>query len=255
MSCNASKDTTDILLTPEEYKDKFQIDKDTPHIEDIDADEIAKLIKNGKIKLHLKSNVKTVSEKALEHALDIRKFEIELYWKRATYFWTFLGATLAGFLAVQANVNLEAVIKQDLSVIIACLGIVFSFAWVCVNQGSKYWQVNWEKHVDALEDEHIGPLYKTIMPPDKSLLPPMSVTKINLLVSWYIFMLWILLLIYSLLPTFSLDNHVNGEYVAIILVTVVFCVSLLLCGRSSSANTDKTHAKLRETWGVKKEKI
>ena len=38
-------------------------------------------------------------EKALEHALDIRKFEIELYWKRATYFWTFIGATLAGFVA------------------------------------------------------------------------------------------------------------------------------------------------------------
>lgn len=37
-------------------------------------------------------------EKALNQALDIRKFEIELYWKRATYFWTFIGATMAGFL-------------------------------------------------------------------------------------------------------------------------------------------------------------
>jgi hypothetical protein len=37
----------------------------------------------------------------LGFALDIRKFEIELYWKRATYFWTFIGATFAAYGAVQ----------------------------------------------------------------------------------------------------------------------------------------------------------
>ena len=31
-------------------------------------------------------------KKALKQVLDIRKFEIELYWKRATYFWTFIAA-------------------------------------------------------------------------------------------------------------------------------------------------------------------
>ena len=40
----------------------------------------------------------TKKEKALDHALDIRKFEIELYWKRAAYFWTFIAATLAGYM-------------------------------------------------------------------------------------------------------------------------------------------------------------
>lgn len=29
-------------------------------------------------------------EKAYERACDTRKFEIELYWKRATYFWAFI---------------------------------------------------------------------------------------------------------------------------------------------------------------------
>jgi hypothetical protein len=32
-------------------------------------------------------------QKALGYTLDIRKFEIGLYWKRATYFWAFIGAT------------------------------------------------------------------------------------------------------------------------------------------------------------------
>ena len=42
---------------------------------------------------------KEIRTKALERALDIRKFEIDLYWKRAAYFWTFIAATLAGFIA------------------------------------------------------------------------------------------------------------------------------------------------------------
>lgn len=29
-------------------------------------------------------------EKALLQTLDVRKFEIELYWERAAYFWTLL---------------------------------------------------------------------------------------------------------------------------------------------------------------------
>ena len=73
-------------------------------------------------------------ESALQHALDIRKFEIELYWKRATYFWTFIGVALAGYGAVfAASVDL----KTDLLVILSCLGFVFSFAWFCVNRGSS----------------------------------------------------------------------------------------------------------------------
>ena len=66
-------------------------------------------------------------EKALQLALDIRKFEIELYWKRATYFWTFIAAALAAFGAIQAS-SIEN--KTDLSVILSCLGIVFSFGFL-----------------------------------------------------------------------------------------------------------------------------
>lgn len=85
-------------------------------------------------------------EKALEHAMDIREFEIDLYWKRATYFWTFIGASLAGYAAVQASSTIPD--KSDLSVMLSCLGIVLSFGWFCVNCGSKQWQENWENHVD-----------------------------------------------------------------------------------------------------------
>lgn len=45
----------------------------------------------------LSETPKSDAEKALQFALDIRKFEIDLYWKRATYFWAFLAVTLAGY--------------------------------------------------------------------------------------------------------------------------------------------------------------
>src|SRR5579864_817840 len=99
---------------------------------------------------------------ALKNALEIRKFEIDLYWKRAAYFWTFIGATFAAYGAVQAS-SAHADVKTDLSVIASCLGLVFSLGWFLANRGSKQWQENWENHVDLLEDEIIGPLYKTVL--------------------------------------------------------------------------------------------
>ena len=44
-------------------------------------------------------------DKLTEKILDIRKYEIELYWKRAAYFWTFIGATFGGYLAVGNSSN------------------------------------------------------------------------------------------------------------------------------------------------------
>ena len=39
-------------------------------------------------------------EKAFEKIHDIRKFEIDLYWKRATYNWTFIAAIFAGYFTI-----------------------------------------------------------------------------------------------------------------------------------------------------------
>jgi len=88
-----------------------------------------------------------VRERAADQTLDIRKFEIDLYWKMTTYFWTFMAATLAVLIAIQTS---DADNKQNLSVVLSCLGFVFSFTWACVNRDSKLWQENWEKHLDIL---------------------------------------------------------------------------------------------------------
>ena len=182
----------------------------------------------------------SINAKALEHALDIRKFEIDLYWKRATYFWTFIAATLAGFVAIQASSSTN---KTDLSVLLCNLGVVFSFGWLCVNRGSKHWQQNWENHVDMLEDQVIGPLYKVILSrgqPKKlgewivHLLTgpsPISVSKINQLISLFVTFMWLGLLLYSL-PTFSCERPVNWYYIGIVTLTSLACLGFVTIGRT-----------------------
>ena len=184
--------------------------------------------------------MKCVRKQALERALDTRKFEIELYWKRATYFWTFIGATLAGFIAIQASIVPS---KNDLSVMLSCVGLVFSFAWFCVNRGSKHWQENWEKHVDMLEDSVTGPLYKVVLTRGKPQgtgqhvrhwltgPSPLSVSKINQLISLYVFVLWAGLIWYSL-PEFNLNAKINWFYFSLILLSFFSCISFLILARS-----------------------
>src|SRR5882724_9896709 len=131
---------------------------------------------------------------ALKYALDIRKFEIELYWKRATYFWALIAASFAGYFALQ---NTELTKRNEFSIfIISCIGLVLSFAWYLVNRGSKYWQENWERHVDVLSETVIGPLYRTTISWEyRSLLDPtggfpFSVSRINQTVSLFVTLLW-----------------------------------------------------------------
>lgn len=105
----------------------------------------------------------TLKREALKQALDIRKFEIELYWKRATYFWGFLIVIFAGYFAVLGSDTIGETSKLNMLLIISCIGFLFSAGWFLVNKGSKYWLNNWEKHVDNLEDEIMGPLYKSYL--------------------------------------------------------------------------------------------
>lgn len=182
----------------------------------------------------------SIQAAALSHALDIRKFEIDLYWKRASYFWTFIGAALAGYVAVQASNSLT---KTSPSILLSCLGLVFSFAWLLANRGSKYWQENWENHVDMLEDAVTGPLYKVVLsrrkPSGHSAFishaltgpSPFSVSKINQLLSLFVTLIWIVLLFTSL-PPFSIRAPVNWTYSLEVTGAMLTCIALFILGRT-----------------------
>ena len=177
----------------------------------------------------VKDKPTTRAEKALEHALDIRKFEIGLYWQRATYFWALIAAAFAGYFAILSADKLPN--KEFLAFILSCIGFTFTWAWFQANRGSKYWQENWENHVDLLEDNITGPLYKTVLSrPDKDMASanseidkettfekyitsprPISVSKINQLVSLYTLLLWIGLSIYSITQIHHAPGIIFGE--------------------------------------------
>lgn len=192
-------------------------------------------------------------ERALNLALDIRKFEIELYWKRATYFWTFIAASLAAFGAIQAS---SIANKEDLSIILSCFGTVFSFGWLAVNRGSKHWQENWENHVDMLEDKEVGPIYKVIItrsPPKgcrekimHCITGPsqISVSKVNQIISLYISLLWIVLLVYSL-PEFKTESSIHWGYVFIITLTTLTCLAFFYRLGSTYKDGFKHNATIR----------
>jgi hypothetical protein len=140
-----------------------------------------------------------LGEKALKQAHDIRKFEIDLYWKRATYFWLLNAAAFTAYAAMAD--------KTDLRLFMASFGLVLSFSWYLVNRGSKQWQQNWEYHVDMLEDNVTGPLYKTVIVEDNRtsrvrtvITGPgqFSVSKVNIIVSLFIVVLWSILVLRAL---------------------------------------------------------
>jgi len=110
---------------------------------------------------------------ACKLAYEIRKFEIELYWKRATYFWTFqlIAFTALGFVLKDGQCK-----SLPLLLIAESIGVITALAGYLTARGSKFWQENWEAHVDLLEHEMGMRLTQVILCREP---PQFSVSRIN----------------------------------------------------------------------------
>jgi hypothetical protein len=106
-----------------------------------------------------------------------------------------------------------------------------------VNKGSKFWQENWENHVELLEDKIFGPLYKTIAKrPDNPtsfidsivdffVAPtPFSVSRVNQLVSIFMVSIWGLILYSSVAPICYYSCTVEWEKAIPVFLALVTCV-------------------------------
>ncbi|WP_422004971.1 hypothetical protein [Roseivirga pacifica] len=162
-------------------------------------------------------------ERALERAWKNRDFEIELYWKRATYFWAFTAATFtAYFVVISQDTGSVLAKKEYLELVVAIMGFIFSLAWLQVNRGSKKWQENWEKHIDQLEDEITGPIYKTVLIRDRP-----SVSKTNQKISAFVTAIWVFLIAnYFDLPE-KIEFNMNPVELIAILIGFYFTLDLL----------------------------
>jgi hypothetical protein len=161
------------------------------------------------------------SQKALKIALDTRKFEISLYWQRTAYFWALIAAAFAGYFAVLSAGKIACDMKSFCAFTLSCLGFIFSLAWFLVNRGSKFWQENWEHHVDLLEDAHCGPLYKTVLQSERRGITdgaPVSVSRVNQWVALFTIFIWLVLGIVQLPPPLRaiVENHWHYCFVGVI---------------------------------------
>ena len=183
----------------------------------------------------------TKAKAALALALDTRKFEITLYWQRTAYFWALIAAAFAGYFAVLSAEHISP--KPFYAFSLACIGFVFSLAWFRVNRGSKFWQENWERHVDLLEDAQHGPLYKTVLQGDvskRSLASggPVSVSRVNQWVAIFTIAIWLVLGTVQLWP-FNASAPLDWRYVSVAIVTAVAAL-LLLFNTTSQLARDMT---------------
>ena len=175
---------------------------------------------------------KSIREKTLEKAWQVRDFEIKLYWERAKYFWAFIASTFAGYFISLGGPSKDF---KELPFIIIIIGIIFSLAWTLVNIGSKNWQKNWELHIDRLEENFTGPLYRTVLD-----IKNYSVSRINIITSIFIIVIWILLAI-----SFFINNKhtLNWIIISFTLIIAIFFIWILLhlgrTGRSKKKNIFK----------------
>lgn len=192
---------------------------------------------------------KALKAEALKQALDIRKLEVELYWKRTTYFWTINAAIFAGYFTIKySNQNIDFYVAP----LVSCIGLIISFGWYIANRGAKYWQENWELHVDLLEDEVMGPLYKTT-PSTKRFAAfhpicafPFSVSKVNQILSLFMTVIWAG--IAALNIPWVRVTFLKWEYShwLLILLTIATLVSLFFFGRTNRMKNIKVEMFTRE---------
>lgn len=164
---------------------------------------------------------------ALSRAHEIRKFEIELYWKRAAHFWLLQAAvfTAIGLTWRFASSDLSPLIP----VALAALGSVTAFAGYLSARGSKFWQENWELHIDMLEDEFEGRLHKTAYVGDDGIA--WSVSGVNDRLAFCFFLFWLAILAsaifavdsswFSWLPAFLLTS--GFQTISILTATAATC--------------------------------
>ena len=175
-------------------------------------------------------------EAALARAYQQRSFEIEHYWKRATYFWGFQIAIFAAFgLLWRASSTGD---WNPVTVALAALGFLTAVANHISARGSKFWQENWEHHIDMLEDAIEGRLYKTVWLRDGGV--SFSVSGVNRALSACFIVFWLLVAIYvawkflgSPLLSRPACDIFRGAYLLFVVLMVVVGLLGLLCQRTS----------------------
>lgn len=164
---------------------------------------------------------------ALARAHELRKFEIENYWKRSNYFWLFQAAalTLTGLVYSRAGGTALLLLPAGLGVVTAQVG------WLTA-RGSKFWQSNWESHVDFLEPELEGKLTQIILHQKDSVRS--SVSKVNERLYSLLLLAWAFVFAAVALSLMIEFPAVSGRILGVGSVVLLMLAMLFVCWDSRS---------------------
>lgn len=171
-------------------------------------------------------NDKEMLQLQYKTALDIRKFEIDLYWRRTTYFWAFITVFFGLLFMTYTSDNPKIEHIFFARFVISCVGVLVTYCWFHVCKGSKFWQVNWENKVTDFEDKLKIDVYKSLSPEQgknskkwENLKKPKidgilndnrsSVTKLNQLVTFLFLCVWVLLIVFTFCDRWFISGSIT----------------------------------------------
>lgn len=172
------------------------------------------------------------TSKLHDYTTRILENEIELFWKRSSFFWLFTGSAFVGFGVLWDKAD------KDLPLAIACFGLICSLSWTLANRGTKYWQYVWEQKLKSVQRAALGRLiyFEGVSRSDPA--GPIwgasrySVTKLAIALSDFSVLIWLTLGV----KASPLMQARPWEYVPIVLVlgTILYALAILVGTRSSS---------------------
>lgn len=199
-----------------------------------------KASKKAKCELDLTNVLDNKIELAYKEACENRRFEIQMYWHRAGYFWAFIVSIYTAFFFVSGNDGSAIVYKEMIKLALSFLGFVFCLGFYFSNKGSKVWQENWEIHEGFLEDEVAVKLYKTFYYDENK---NYSVSKINdvlcAMLSFFSFAFFIAVLVFSIQHWFEDFPFIIKAFLFVFAIFVVL-IFLHIVKKQVSGNPFET---------------
>lgn len=178
----------------------------------------------------------------LKYAAENRRAEISLLWARSSFFWAFLAVAIASYGGAIFGQH------RTLALLVACFAAICSLCWTLANRSGKYWQVVWEKKVEAIEQEALDKIIFTRSSNpivDESWFwgaKQYSPSRLASAVSDLAFGLWGAVAFWT---TFSDAGHpITLIRILILLATVIYAASILIWCRSGVVPPRN----MRETW-------
>jgi len=172
---------------------------------------------------------KNLSSSALDRAHELRKFEIENYWRRATYFWAFQIVAFTLFGLVWQEIEPNGSISRTALLVPTALGTISAWVGWLTAKGSKFWQENWEAHVDMLEEEAEGRLTQIIL---SRTGPQFSVSKLNLNFMRLLTIGWLVTFIVTACP--KIENCFKNYEAPIGLITLLASMAFIAINSKTS---------------------